>query len=428
MESGIHIVEAIWQIRTKRRHGSRRRRGFRWPVTARTWFLGATLRLITATLSGCTPSHEADIGAAAPRITFTSVALAGADNPEKVSLIQGRVIGARPGQKIVLYARGQTTWWVQPLTDRPFTEIQDKSKWSNWTHPGSEYAALLVEPDFHPPPTTDTLPTDGVLASAVTKGGLPFTQRWWFYPLCVISAAVVVYGVHRMRLRQMSAKLNLLFEERLAERVRVAQELHDTLLQGVLSASMQLHVAVDGLPEGSPSRPVLEHILKMMGLVIEEGRNTIRGLRSSIDSAKDLASSFSRIPQEVGTQGVGFRLVVEGTPRPLRSAIRDDVYRIGREALVNAFRHSGADHIDLHLEYTANHLRILVRDDGCGISPNVLKSGRDGHWGLTGMREAAERIGGRLKVLSRVEDGTEVEFRLPSSVAFDSHRSTLQSK
>ena len=95
---------------------------------------------------------------------------------------------------------------------------------------------------------------------------------------------------------------------------------------------------------------------------------------------------------------------------------------------MNAFRHSGADHIDLHLEYTANHLRIFVRDDGCGISPNVLKSGRDGHWGLTGMREAAERIGGRLKVLSRVEDGTEVEFRLPSSVAFDSHRSTLQSK
>jgi len=314
------------------------------------------------------------------------------------------------------------------LADRPFTEIQDKSRWSNWTHPGSEYAALLVAPDFHPPPTTDELPTDGVLASAVTKGGLPFTQRWWFYPLCVISAALVIYVVHRMRLRQMSAKLNLLFEERLAERVRVAQDLHDTLLQGVLSASMQLHVAVDGLPEGSPSRPVLEHILKMMGLVIEEGRNTIRGLRSSIDSAKDLASSFSRIPQELGNEGVGFRLLVEGTPQPLRSAIRDDVYRIGREALVNAYRHSAADHIDLHLEYTAKHLRILVRDDGRGIVPNVLKSGRDGHWGLTGMREAAERIGGRLKVLSRVGDGTEVEFRLPSKVAFDSHGSTSQSK
>ena len=141
-----------------------------------------------------------------------------------------------------------------------------------------------------------------------------------------------------------------------------------------------------------------------------------------------MASSFSRIPQELGNQGAGFRLVVEGTPRPLRSAIRDDVYRIGREALVNAFRHSAADHIDLHLEYTAHHIRILVRDDGCGIAPNVLKGGRDGHWGLRGMREAAERIGGRLKVFRRVGDGTEVEFRLPSNVAFGSHGSTLQSK
>jgi signal transduction histidine kinase len=113
---------------------------------------------------------------------------------------------------------------------------------------------------------------------------------------------------------------------------------------------------------------------------------------------------------------------------PLRFAIRDDVYRIGREALVNAFRHSGASNIDLHLEYVGNELRMLVRDDGCGIDPQVLQLGRDGHWGLSGMRERAERIGARLRVLSRPGGGTEVELRVPTKVAFESQRSSSVSK
>jgi len=95
---------------------------------------------------------------------------------------------------------------------------------------------------------------------------------------------------------------------------------------------------------------------------------------------------------------------------------------------VNAFRHSGAGNIDLHLEYAPKQLRILVQDDGRGIDPQVLQSGRDGHWGLSGMRERAEKIGARVKVLSRAGGGTEVEFRLPSNIAFESHPSNLASK
>lgn len=247
-------------------------------------------------------------------------------------------------------------------------------------------------------------------------------QTWWFRLGCVLSAGLLVLGVYRVRMHQLTRLLNVRFEERLAERTRIAQELHDTFLQGVLSASMQLHVAVDQLPPDSPVLPAMKRVLQLTGQVVEEGRNTLRGLRSSIESAQDLKNSFSRIPEELGGgKGIDFRVVVEGTSLPLRPAIRDEVYRVGREALVNAFQHSGASNIDVHLEYAANQLRILVEDDGRGIDPEVLQSGRDGHWGIAGMRERAERIGGKLRVWSRRGGGTEVELCLPSQVAWDCH-------
>jgi signal transduction histidine kinase len=339
------------------------------------------------------------------------------------------VIGARPGQEIVLYAHaladtGQMTWFVQPLALEPFTRIRSDSTWKNSTHPGSEYAALLVDPGFKPPLRTVSLPTDGVAITAITQPWPPFWSSWWFPLACVLAATMVTFGLYRFWHYQISRKLNLRFEERLAERTRVAQELHDTLLQGVLSASMQLHVAVDQLPEESPSRPALNRVLQLMGQVIDEGRNTLRGLRASIENKQDLQNSFSRVPQELGmSEAVDFRVVVEGVSTPLRSVVRDDIYSIGREALVNAFRHSEAKRIDVELDYAPSQLRIVVRDDGRGIDTHLLESGRDGHWGLSGMRERAGRIGARLKVLSRTGAGTEVELRVPGEIAFGSNSS-----
>ncbi|MGO9542229.1 MAG: sensor histidine kinase [Terriglobales bacterium] len=383
----------------------------------------AVMALACILLGGCDARQRGSTHAG-PTIEFTSVPTAGAGNPEKLSTIKGRVIGAQPGQHIVVYARGETAWWVQPFADQPFTKIQSDSEWSSSTHPGTEYAALLVGSDFKPPLTTPVLPSAGAMTFAVTHGEPAFWQRWWFPFVCVIAGVFIIFGFHRLRLHQTTRKLNLRFEERLAERMRVAQELHDTLLQGVLSASMQLHVAVDQLPADSPTKPALNRVLQLMGQVVEEGRNTVRGLRSSVGSAHDLEQSFSRIPQELNIQeGIGFRVIVEGPALPLEPTIRNDVYNIGREAVLNAFRHSRASNIEVELEYSAAQLRVLVRDNGCGIDPDVLHSGRDGHWGLSGMRERAERIGARLKVLSGAASGTEVELRVPSSVAFESHRS-----
>src|SRR5262249_32876158 len=203
------------------------------------------------------------------------------------------------------------------------------------------------------------------------------------------------------RLHKLTSQLNARFEERLAERTRIAQELHDTLLQGVLSASMQLHVASDRVGTDSPAKPLLNRVLQLMGLVVEDGRNAIQGLRVSKDGAQDLDQAFSRLPQELVIQSqTDFRVVVEGTSRLLHPVIRDEVYRIGREAVANAFRHSGARTILVELEFGAHELRVLVSDDGCGIDPHVLRSGRKGHWGLSGMRERSEKIGAKLKVSS----------------------------
>jgi signal transduction histidine kinase len=126
-----------------------------------------------------------------------------------------------------------------------------------------------------------------------------------------------------------------------------------------------------------------------------------------------------RVPEEIAAHSkAAYRVLVQGTPVPLKTVIHDEIYSIGREALVNAFRHSGASSIEVELEYTTNRMKVLVRDDGCGIRPEVIRKGRDGHWGLSGMRERAERIGAKLKVLSGASAGTEVELSVPGHIVF----------
>jgi signal transduction histidine kinase len=250
-----------------------------------------------------------------------------------------------------------------------------------------------------------------------------FWQTWWFRSAAVVVFMACVLAIYRIRLRQLTSRINLRSQERLAERTRIAQELHDTLLQGFLSASMQIHVAADGLPEDSSAKPKLSRALELMRQVIDEGRNAVRGLRATQSTALDLENAFSRIQQELVSgqhlgEKVDFRVIVDGERRPLHPVLRDEVYRIGREALINAFRHARAKNIELELKYSSQRLCMLVRDDGCGIHPHVLESGREGHWGLSGMRERAEGIGARLQVMTSASAGTEIELSVPGQIAF----------
>ncbi len=254
-----------------------------------------------------------------------------------------------------------------------------------------------------------------------------YWQTWWFRLCSLLACALAILLFIRLRMSALATRMNIRFEERLAERTRIAQELHDTLLQGFMSASMQLHVADDRLPADSPAKPLLGRVLQLMGRVIDEGRNTVRGLRSSDVVRQNLEEEFSRIQNDLAiSTGSEFRVIVEGAPRQLRPVIHDEIYFIGREALANAFRHSGASEVIVEIEYTTSHLRVLVRDNGCGMDPQLLTTGRDGHWGLSGMRERAERIGGKLKVLSMASAGTEIHLYVPSRLAFEPEFSTRQ--
>jgi FixJ family two-component response regulator len=206
---------------------------------------------------------------------------------------------------------------------------------------------------------------------------------------------------------------------RLEERTRIAQELHDTLLQTFLSASMQLSLATGAVPAESPVKPRLDRVLQIMSRGIEEGRSTIRGLRSSDSAARDLVIALSGVEQELSCRpNIEFSVNVAGGQQPLNPHIQQEIYRIGREALLNAFCHSGAKRVEVELEYADQNLQMRVRDNGTGIDPYVLRNGREGHWGLAGMRERAERIGGFLKISSNPSNGTEVQLTIPSGVAF----------
>jgi signal transduction histidine kinase/ligand-binding sensor domain-containing protein len=259
-----------------------------------------------------------------------------------------------------------------------------------------------------------------------SEASLPFEIRpmlWqtrWFQAAATVVCIAVAGGWYRLRLRQLAKQLNVRFDERLAERTRIARELHDTLLQGFISASMQLHVATDRLPDDSPAKPAFARALDLMQRVIEEGRNAVRGLRSSGSEPHELEQAFAGIQSELATEHTAaYRVIVEGTPRRLNPAVRDDVYRIGREGLVNAFRHSGATAVEIEIEYTPGELRLFVRDDGRGIDPQVVRAGTSGHWGIAGMKERAERIGGSLTIRSRAAAGTEIELRVPGPAAFE---------
>lgn len=201
-------------------------------------------------------------------------------------------------------------------------------------------------------------------------------------------------------------------EERLRERTRLAQELHDGLLQGLLSATMQLSAAEEGLAADSISKPVLVRVVELMERGIAEVRRTLRGLRSAAPAELSLRSFGKMFAdfacQLTPTDQARFHMVMMGRPKPLSPQAHEQVCLIAREALLNALRHSRATKIELEVEYLRKSLRVVVRDNGTGFSIRRRALG-DSHWGLIGMRERAASIGARLRLWSRSGVGTEVE-------------------
>jgi len=243
----------------------------------------------------------------------------------------------------------------------------------------------------------------------LTIGGFAFTCD-------LLDWAAEIMKKYFSRVHRDDTELRLRLDERRWERERVARDLHDTLLQGFLGVSLQLQAAVEQVPANSPSKAPLDHAMVQMQHVINEARDILLGLRSSSITTMSLEHSFSCLRDEFAAGGaLRFRVFVTGQPKALTPAIQEQIYLIGREALINAFRHSQATSIEAEVEYLPRRLRILVRDNGRGISPETVQSGRHAHWGLLGMRERAAGIGAQLRIWSRPGCGTEVEISISGS-------------
>ncbi len=247
----------------------------------------------------------------------------------------------------------------------------------------------------------------------------------WFRATCVGIFLALLWAVYKLHLRRLHQQFEMALEARVDERTRIARDLHDTLLQSFHGLLLRLQTASQLLPEqATEAKEKLDSAIEQGAEAITEGRDAVQGLRASALDCKDLAQAISTLGEELTTnsnndRSAAFVLTVEGRQRDLHPIVRDDIYKISAEALRNAFRHAEAERIEVEIRYDNEQFRLRVRDDGKGLDPALLSGQRNkGHYGLYGMRERAALIGAKFTVWSEVGAGTEVELRVPSSIAF----------
>ncbi|HET9714495.1 MAG TPA: triple tyrosine motif-containing protein, partial [Pyrinomonadaceae bacterium] len=251
-----------------------------------------------------------------------------------------------------------------------------------------------------------------------------YYQTNWFRALCVVVFLMLLWAAYQLRVRHLATQFNRTFEARVSERTRIARELHDTLLQSFQGLLLRFQSAAKLLPERSEARQRLDNAIQQAAEAITEGRDAVQGLRSSAFETNDLANAVAAIAEELpkGTaagESPVIDLEVEGAPRGLNPIVRDEAYRIAGEALRNAFRHAQARRITVEIRYDKRYFRVYVRDDGKGIDEETMQRQPSGHFGLSGMRERSEIVGGRLEVWSKLNSGTQVELSIPGTIAYD---------
>ena len=243
-------------------------------------------------------------------------------------------------------------------------------------------------------------------------------QTYWFLALCVGAGLFLVWVVYSLRVRQIAKAISVRFDERLAERTRIAQELHDTLLQTVQGSKFVADVALEKSSDSAYVRLALEKLSKWLGQATQEGRAALNSLRCSTIETNDLAAGLRRATEEcLLNRPMAVKFSVAGAARDMHPIVRDEIYRIGYEAIRNACEHSSASQLEVKLSY-AQDLTLRVIDNGIGIEPAVLMNGKEGHFGLKGMRERAERITSKLTLVSSPNSGAEMTLVVPGGMIF----------
>jgi len=255
----------------------------------------------------------------------------------------------------------------------------------------------------------------------------PWWRTNWFRALFAVALLTLLWAAYQLRVRQLHRQFAMTLEARVGERTRIARDLHDTLLQSFQGLVFRFQVARYHLPDRpEDASDALDSALVSADQALAEGRSAIQELRSAPFKGSNLEQMLLATGRELASSQNGkdsappLRVIVEGKRRVERAMIREETYRIARELLRNAYRHAHAQSIEAELRYDDDAFLLIVRDDGKGIDPKLLKDrGRAGHWGLPGMYERAEGIGARLDFWSEVGAGTEVRLTVPAAIAYE---------
>ncbi len=251
-----------------------------------------------------------------------------------------------------------------------------------------------------------------------------FYQKRWFV-LAMFALGILLVGlIYRLRVGQISRRLSARFDERLAERTRVAREIHDTFLQTVQGSKMVADHALKDPADHARMVRAMGQLSTWLQQATEEGRAALNSLRASTTEKNDLAEAFRRAIDECGrATRAKISFSVAGESREMHPVVRDEIYRIGYEAIRNSCAHSGGDRLEVTLKY-GHDLTLSISDNGEGIDPEVVKKGKEGHFGLRGMRERAERIGSRFTLVSPPGSGTAITLVVSGRIAFRSARAS----
>ncbi|WP_431260316.1 triple tyrosine motif-containing protein [Roseateles chitinivorans] len=262
--------------------------------------------------------------------------------------------------------------------------------------------------------------SDGVEAPEEAVQDIVIPAAWYqttvFRVLCVAAVIALVWGLHRLRLRQAAWRAREKMRTRMAERDRIARELHDTLLQGVQGLILRFEAHSAQLPATHPVRAAIDADLVMADGVLDESRRRVMSLRGTAQTGASLPRALEDIASQLARDYDGeFRLEIVGRERLLRPEVRDELRMIFGEALLNAFRHARASRITMTWRFGWWRLRVELRDDGTGMPVDLAATGRPGHMGLASMRERAQSLGAVLRIDSAPEQGTTVTLAMRAS-------------
>jgi signal transduction histidine kinase/ligand-binding sensor domain-containing protein len=291
---------------------------------------------------------------------------------------------------------------------------------SDWQEAGSRrsafYTALLPgQYRFHVIAANEDMVWNEVGDALEIRVAPAFYQTLPFRIIIWALGLFTLWIAYRTRLRLATERVRDLLAERLAERERIAGELHDTLLQSVQGLILLFHGISLAIPTDNPLSEKIDTAIGRAQDLLEEGRDSVRDLRSSSFS---LEEALRGLGTDFRGSASRFEVIVQGEQPELQLLVCDEVFKLAREAVRNALQHACAETVQVRLTFRNYAIELRILDNGSGMSEDLLLHGRPGHWGLLGMRERARKLRAELNINSKTGNGTSVELFVPASVAY----------